>query len=131
MFFCNYCSNKFSSHKGLRWHQYNCLYLQLNELSRKKQSTTSAVAIQSFISPTIEICDSNKTQHNNNNVDFGHHFNDNLSEPFFGNETSDTNSFTNLFGSDGNDINAEYRVCVELFAICQNANVPICFYDKM
>ena len=40
-------------------------------------------------------------------------------------------NFTNLSGSDGNDTNAEYRVCVELFAICQNANVPIYFYDKI
>ena len=83
MFFCNYCSNKFTSHKGLRLHQYNCLYLQLNELSSKKQSTTSAIASQSFVSSTIEISDSNKTQHNNNNIDFGHHLNGNSSETFF------------------------------------------------
>ena len=131
MFFCNYCSNKFSSHKGLRLHQHNCLYIQLDKLSSKKQSTTSAISSQSFVSPTVEICDSRKSQHNNNNIDYGHHLNDNSSEPFFGNETSDTKNLTNLFGSDGNDTNAEYRVCVELFAICQNANVPIYFYDKI
>ena len=33
--------------------------------------------------------------------------------------------------SDINQTSAEYRVCVELFGICQNANVPIYLYDNI
>ena len=33
--------------------------------------------------------------------------------------------------SDINQTSAEYRVCVELFGICQNANVPIYLYDDI
>ena len=83
------------------------MYLQLNELSSKKQSTTSAISSQSFVSPTIEICDLSKSQYNINNINYGHHLNDNSSETFVDNETSDTKNFTNLIGSDDNDINSE------------------------
>ena len=33
--------------------------------------------------------------------------------------------------SDKHQTSAEYRVCVELFGICQNANVPIYLYDDI
>ena len=101
MFVCNTCSTEFNLLKGLRVHQHNCLYMQLNtcnnndNITANKKSRTNTVVLPKNESHGIK--EENGQIQDTTEVEL------------------DSSNHLQSTTSDINQTSAEYRVCVELF----------------